>query len=162
MFWKFANDAAETDNGDDTPRSGSRLPFTRGYSVFNAAQVDGYTPKAEHFKPGRTDETAFADDEVRTDVGRKIGIPFGSSPETCPVRAVQAWLEQAGVSSGPLFRSINRHGHIRAGPCPVSAWRASSRSSRNARDWMRLSMPGTPCGPGMRQVRQSRERRNGP
>ena len=25
----------------------SRLLFTRGYSVFNAAQVDGYTPKAE-------------------------------------------------------------------------------------------------------------------
>ena len=27
--------------------SGSRLLFTRGYAVFNAAQVDGYTPKAE-------------------------------------------------------------------------------------------------------------------
>jgi antirestriction protein ArdC len=42
VFWKFANNSAETD--DDTPRSGSRLLFTRGYSVFNAAQVDGYTP----------------------------------------------------------------------------------------------------------------------
>ena len=45
VFWKFANSAAETD--DDTPKSGSRLLFTRGYSVFNAAQVDGYTPKAD-------------------------------------------------------------------------------------------------------------------
>ena len=49
VFWKFAHDAAETDSGDgdESPKSGSRLLFTRGYSVFNAAQVDGYTPKAE-------------------------------------------------------------------------------------------------------------------
>src|SRR5436190_9850552 len=47
VFWKFANSATETDDGDETPKSGSRLLFTRGYSVFNAAQVDGYTPKAE-------------------------------------------------------------------------------------------------------------------
>jgi len=46
VFWKFANNAAETDDGEDTPKAGSRLLFTRGYSVFNAAQVDGYSPKA--------------------------------------------------------------------------------------------------------------------
>jgi integrase len=45
--------------------------------------------------------------------GRKIGIPYGSNPETCPVRTVQAWLEAAGVTAGPLFRSINRHGQVR-------------------------------------------------
>jgi len=42
VFWKFANGTRETE--DDTPASGSRLLFARGYSVFNAAQVDGYTP----------------------------------------------------------------------------------------------------------------------
>ncbi|HXI40870.1 MAG TPA: site-specific integrase, partial [Bryobacteraceae bacterium] len=47
--------------------------------------------------------------------GRKIGIPYGSDPETCPVRNLQAWTEQAGVTAGPLFRPINRHGHIQAG-----------------------------------------------
>ncbi len=46
--------------------------------------------------------------------GRKIGIPFGANPETCPVRTIQVWLEQTSVSAGPLFRSINRHGHIQA------------------------------------------------
>jgi antirestriction protein ArdC len=46
VFWKFANNAAETEDGE-APASGSRLLFTRGYAVFNAAQVDGYTPKAE-------------------------------------------------------------------------------------------------------------------
>lgn len=47
--------------------------------------------------------------------GRKIGIPYGSNPETCPVRTIQAWMEQAGVSSGPVFRSISRHGQVQAG-----------------------------------------------
>jgi len=51
VFWKFANDAAETDDGEDTPKAGSRLLFTRGYSVFNAAQVDGYTSKADAETP---------------------------------------------------------------------------------------------------------------
>jgi antirestriction protein ArdC len=48
VFWKFANDARESqDDGADHPPSSSRLIFTRGYSVFNAAQVDGYTAKSE-------------------------------------------------------------------------------------------------------------------
>jgi antirestriction protein ArdC len=46
VFWKFANDSGESqEDGTDSGRS--RLLFTRGYSVFNAAQVDGYTPKAD-------------------------------------------------------------------------------------------------------------------
>jgi site-specific recombinase XerD len=53
--------------------------------------------------------------------GRKVGIPYGSNPETCPVRNLQSWIEQAGisggpgVSAGPLFRSINRHGQVQPG-----------------------------------------------
>jgi antirestriction protein ArdC len=45
-FWKWANNTTETQDSEDT-KTGSRLLFTRGYSVFNAAQVDGYTLKAE-------------------------------------------------------------------------------------------------------------------
>ncbi len=47
--------------------------------------------------------------------GRKIGIPYGSNPDTCPVRTVQTWLEMAVIASGPLFRSINRHGQVQPG-----------------------------------------------
>jgi antirestriction protein ArdC len=47
VFWKFANNAQESQDDDEHPSSGSRLLFTRGYAVFNAAQVDGYSPKAE-------------------------------------------------------------------------------------------------------------------
>jgi site-specific recombinase XerD len=47
--------------------------------------------------------------------GRKVGIPYGSNPDTCPVRVLQAWLEQMAITSGPLFRSINRHGQVQSG-----------------------------------------------
>jgi integrase len=40
------------------------------------------------------------------------GIPYGFRPETCPVRALQAWLEASGIEEGPIFRSITRHGKI--------------------------------------------------
>jgi site-specific recombinase XerD len=45
-------------------------------------------------------------------VGRKIGIPFGEHPETCPVRAVQAWIEEGDIDEGPLFRAVNKHGDV--------------------------------------------------
>jgi integrase len=47
--------------------------------------------------------------------GRKIGIPYGSNPDTCPVRTMQSWIELSGVCYGPLFRSINRHGKLQPG-----------------------------------------------
>lgn len=47
--------------------------------------------------------------------GRKIGILYGANPETCPVRTMQAWIEQATIAEGPVFRSINRHGHLGPG-----------------------------------------------
>jgi site-specific recombinase XerD len=47
--------------------------------------------------------------------GRKVGIPYGANPDTCPVRVLQSWLEQAGITSGPLFRSISRHGRVQTG-----------------------------------------------
>ena len=46
--------------------------------------------------------------------GRKVGIPYGSTPSTCPVRAVRAWLELAGIVEGPVLRSVNRHGQLSA------------------------------------------------
>jgi integrase len=44
--------------------------------------------------------------------GEPIAIPYGSTLATCPVRALKAWLDAAKIESGPLFRSINRHGQI--------------------------------------------------
>ena len=44
--------------------------------------------------------------------GREAAIPYGSTPETCPVRACRDWIAAGKLGSGPLFRRIDRHGHI--------------------------------------------------
>ena len=46
--------------------------------------------------------------------GREVGIPYGSTPATCPVRATRVWLDLLGSESGEesIFRPINRHGHV--------------------------------------------------
>lgn len=46
---------------------------------------------------------------------REISIPYGSNLETCPVRSLQAWIEQSGLTSGCVFHAMNRHGQIRPG-----------------------------------------------
>lgn len=45
--------------------------------------------------------------------GRELGIPYGSTPLTCPVRALEDWTAAAALAEGPLFRPINRHGQLR-------------------------------------------------
>src|SRR5471030_53777 len=44
--------------------------------------------------------------------GRKLGIPYASHLETCPVRSLQDWLEKSGINEGPLFRPIDRFGRM--------------------------------------------------
>jgi integrase len=46
--------------------------------------------------------------------GRRIGIPLGGNPETCPVKSLQQWLDRSGITAGPLFRPVNRYGKMAA------------------------------------------------
>lgn len=39
-------------------------------------------------------------------------IPVLDDPQICPARALKAWLAQSQIQSGPLFRGIDRHGHV--------------------------------------------------
>jgi integrase len=54
---------------------------------------------------GKTDQTGE---------GRRLGIPYGSNPATCPIRALQDWIDQSGITSGPLFRGVNKHGQVQS------------------------------------------------
>lgn len=47
--------------------------------------------------------------------GRQVAIPHGSHQETCPVRALQVWLEAACITDGPVFRPIRKGGAL----CPT-------------------------------------------
>lgn len=44
--------------------------------------------------------------------GLEKGIPFASDSAVCPVRALRAWLDAAGIVEGAIFRSIDRHGNV--------------------------------------------------
>lgn len=61
---------------------------------------DGLEVTIRHSK---TDQEGF---------GRKVGIPYGGRPRTCPVHAVREWLDLSYLTEGPLFRPINRFGKI--------------------------------------------------
>ena len=47
--------------------------------------------------------------------GIRVGVPYGSHPETCPVRNLKAWLSVLGREEGPLFCRIDRHGNLQEG-----------------------------------------------
>ena len=50
--------------------------------------------------------------------GREVAIPRGAALETCPLRALRAWLDVLGCRFGPVFRKVDRWGgleHTRPG-----------------------------------------------
>ena len=44
--------------------------------------------------------------------GAIVAVPFGK--RICAVAALQAWISAAGITAGPIFRAIDRHGHLGA------------------------------------------------
>lgn len=55
-----------------------------------------------HLRRSKTDQTGQ---------GRKIGVPLGRTRH-CPVAALAAWRKASGGDDGPIFRPVDRHGHI--------------------------------------------------
>ena len=57
----------------------------------------------------------------QTGEGRKIGIPYGGNPETCPVRNVQGWIERRRSPRGRCSAPSTATGRYR-----LAGWRAST------------------------------------
>jgi integrase len=65
--------------------------------------------------------------------GRQVPVAFGRRPETCPIRALGAWLRAAGIVDGPLFRAVDRHGNVSARPLePGSIARILKKAARRS------------------------------
>lgn len=47
--------------------------------------------------------------------GASKGIAYGENKYTCPVRALKAWLKDAGITHGPIFRPLDRWGNVETG-----------------------------------------------
>jgi site-specific recombinase XerD len=57
-----------------------------------------------HIRKSKTDQEGS---------GHDIVIPSGRTEATCAARALKTWLERANIASGAIFRSIDRHDHIK-------------------------------------------------
>jgi site-specific recombinase XerD len=55
----------------------------------------------------------------RDSAGRTVAVPYGTHPDTCPVRVTRTWvalLAAHGRRSGPLFVRVDRHGTLGRAP----------------------------------------------
>ena len=48
--------------------------------------------------------------------GRYVGIPYSANHMFCPIRRLQRWLTGAAIMEGPVFRPMNKHGHVSSRP----------------------------------------------
>jgi integrase len=44
--------------------------------------------------------------------GRRLGLPPGTEPTSCPLWALETWRAAAGIETGALFRVMNRHDQV--------------------------------------------------
>jgi len=50
----------------------------------------------------------------QTGEGKLNGVPFGSAPDTCPVRALRRWTGAALIEEGPIFRPVRNDAAVPA------------------------------------------------
>jgi integrase len=58
------------------------------------------------------------DQEAR---GRKVAIPASADTHVCACTALRVWVKAAGITQGPVFREVNRHGQAAATRLGVGA-----------------------------------------
>ena len=44
--------------------------------------------------------------------GQSKGVPYAREPKLCAVRALEAWLAAAAITTGPLFRGVDQRGRV--------------------------------------------------
>jgi site-specific recombinase XerD len=64
--------------------------------------------------------------------GRTIGIPYGSDPRTCPVRAYRRWIATSGITAGPVFRHFRGRGMGSSGITPQVVAKAVKNAAARA------------------------------
>ena len=83
---------------------------------------------------------------------RRIGIPYGSSEKTCPVRSLQAWLETARIVDGAVFGSLDKFQRVQSKRLSDKAVarimcvtiRLATRDIRCGRAWRPVPRPAAP------------------
>jgi integrase len=64
--------------------------------------------------------------------GREVGIRRTIHPQTCPVRAVKAWIDAAEIRSGKLLRAVDQVGRVSESLDPDSIGYLIKKAARRA------------------------------
>ena len=65
--------------------------------------------------------------------GRTVPIPRGRTEELCPEQLLRAWLAASAITTGTVFRGVDRWGHVRTtGMCGRTVARIVKRVARAA------------------------------
>lgn len=98
--------------GDDLLAKRDRALLLVGYAgAFRRSELVGLNVEDLHFTPHGVRITLRRSKTDQEGQGIVKAIPYGRKG-TCPVRALQEWLTSAGITSGAVFRSVNRWGHV--------------------------------------------------
>jgi integrase len=64
--------------------------------------------------------------------GVSIGIPRFGDRDTCPVRALDAWLRRSSIEYGPVFRKVSAAGRLEARLTADGVWKILRRHAAQA------------------------------
>jgi integrase len=64
--------------------------------------------------------------------GAAVGIPRYGARDTCPVRALEAWLHRAGIQYGRVFRKVSAAGRLEAPLTADGVWKILRRRAEQA------------------------------
>ncbi len=74
-------------------------------------QRDGVAGWIEQMPDGLAIRLAYSKTDQEA-IGDTVGVPYAGAEDLCPVRSYRAWLEKSGITDGPVFRPITRHGRM--------------------------------------------------
>ena len=90
-----------------------RALLTLGFAGgFRRSELVGLDVSGLKFVRGGMEVTLVRSKTDQTAAGHLKEIANGQDPDTCPVRAMREWLRLGKVQDGPIFRAVNKHGHV--------------------------------------------------
>jgi integrase len=105
--------AAAAAGRDDLLGARDRALLTIGFAGgFRRSEIVSLDVSDLDFRPEGLVVTLRRSKTDQEGAGRRVALPFGSNPDTCPVRVLRAWLDAAGVTAGAVFRGVDRHGNV--------------------------------------------------
>ena len=105
--------------GDDQRGTRDRALLTLGFAgAFRRSTLVSLDVEDLTFVDAGLEVRVRADKSDPGREGRVLPVALANAPARCAVRAVRAWIDEAALRTGPLFRAVSRAGAI--GPARLS------------------------------------------